>query len=110
MSPDAERAMRETAPEIIRAQRDEIEQLKETIRAFGRGDIVPITDKDAEIERLRLALARDGWKLVPLEPSVEQVATGCYAAEKCGMVDIDWDEPPAFLREIYRAMVGAAPP
>jgi hypothetical protein len=31
----------------------EIEQLKETIRAFGRGDIVPITDKDAEIERLR---------------------------------------------------------
>jgi hypothetical protein len=36
--------------------RAEIEQLKETIRAFGRGDIVPITDKDAEIERLRAAL------------------------------------------------------
>jgi hypothetical protein len=37
-------------------QAAEIEQLKETIRAFGRGDIVPITDKDDEIERLRAAL------------------------------------------------------
>jgi hypothetical protein len=81
----------------------------ERLRRIEQGDEVQ-TDAAGEIERLRAALARDGWKLVPLEPSVEQLATGCYAAEKCGMVDIDWDEPPAFLREIYRAMVGAAPP
>jgi hypothetical protein len=42
--------------DIVDRQEVEIERLRSTIRAFGRGDIVPITDKDAEIEQLRAAI------------------------------------------------------
>lgn len=58
------------AADEIERQEAEIERLKETIRALGRGDIVPITDRDAENERLRAALkpfAEAAWDDLPDE-------------------------------------------
>lgn len=59
------------AMDTMDAAAAEIERLSETIRAFGRGDIVPITDKDAEIEQLRAVMA-DALRIMELVPSAAQ--------------------------------------
>lgn len=58
---------------------DEIEALQSTIRALSKGDIVPITDKDAEIERLTTAL---GYHVTELQEARRQAIRDANKIER----------------------------
>lgn len=70
---------------------DLIERLDDTIRAFGQRDIVPITDRDAEVDRLEAALHQiDSWsRAYPLKAFPEPDMAKAAKLLKAGGMTLD---------------------
>jgi len=55
------------------------------------------------------ALAQNGWAVVPLGPTQEQVQAGCDALASVNVNGDAWLGPDGIPAKIYRAMLSAAP-
>lgn len=80
------------------------DEVWEKARSMGYGNV---TNALAELERLRAAPAgvRDGWRLIPAEPSIEM--TRAIAVETLGNASV---HALKCAYSGYRAMLSAAPP